>query len=113
MRADEATLLDIAGAAQRILTFIDDVDRDTFLSDAEKQSAVLFQLLVIGEATKRLSDEFHHLNSSIPWRQASGMRDRLIHGYDAIDFERVWNTVSIDISDLLARLEPLLPVNPE
>ena len=37
------------------------------------------------------------------------MRDTLIHGYDEVDFEKVWQDATAEVPDLLARLEPLLP----
>lgn len=39
----------------------------------------------------------------------AGMRDQLIHGYDAIDLEEVWNTVTRDVPEVLGKLEPLVP----
>jgi uncharacterized protein with HEPN domain len=57
MGRDEGTLLDIAKAARAILTFVQDVQKEDFLVDFKTQSAVLYQLIVIGEAVKRLSFE--------------------------------------------------------
>jgi len=72
-------------------------------------SAILHQLLVIGEAVKRLSDEFRGRDSQIPWIRIAGMRDKLIHAYDAVDLDEVWNTVSKDIAPLISLLEGLVP----
>ena len=52
-------------------------------------SAVLHQLMILGEAAKRLSDEFRETHDHIPWTDAARMRDRLIYGYDAIDLDIV------------------------
>jgi uncharacterized protein with HEPN domain len=57
MGRDEGALLDIAKAARAILTFVQDVQKEDFLVDFKTQSAVLYQLIVIGEAVKRLSFE--------------------------------------------------------
>jgi uncharacterized protein with HEPN domain len=54
MERDKATLLDIARAARFVLEFIRDMDKAAFLTDPKTQSAVLHQLMVIGEAVKRL-----------------------------------------------------------
>lgn len=108
MHRDEATLLDIATAARQIQQFIDGLTREAFLKDTKTQSAVLHQLLVIGEATKRLSDEFRSENSEIQWRLMAGMRDILIHAYDTVDFEEVWKTAAKDVPELLSKIQPLL-----
>jgi uncharacterized protein with HEPN domain len=65
--------------------------------------------MVIGEAVKRLSLEFRARHSGIPWSDIAGMRDHLIHGYDIVDLEEVWKTVTVDVPDLLTALEPLAP----
>ena len=64
---DDIVLKDIANAAQLIVSFIDGFDRDSFIDDWKTRSAVLYQLTVIGEAVKRLSDEFRSQHTSIPW----------------------------------------------
>jgi len=109
MPRDDATVLDIVLACRRILRFASGLSRQTFLDDEKTQSAVVHQLLLIGEATKRLSDAFRDSHPGIPWRDIARMRDRLIHHYDAVDLDEVWKTIEADVPDLLARLEPLVP----
>ncbi len=89
--------------------FKGDLDTSAFLDDLKTQSAILHQLLVLGEAVKRLSEGFRMSHSEVPWRMIAGMRDKLIHGYDDVDLDEVWKTVSTDIPHLIARLEPLEP----
>jgi uncharacterized protein with HEPN domain len=85
------------------------VDERDFLQDERLQSAVQYQLLVIGEAVKRLSDTFKSAHVDVPWRQIAGMRDRLIHGYDDVDAQEVWRTARRDVPALLDRLGSGLP----
>jgi len=66
--------------------------------------------MVVGEAVKRLSPEFRAKHSGIPWSLIAGMRDKLIHHYDSVDFEQVWRSVDTDIPDLLSYVEALAPV---
>ena len=112
MRQDEATLLDIAKAAQLIQVFIGGMAKEEFLDDLKTQSSVLYQLLVIGEAVKRLSREFRAQRDDIPWALMAGMRDHLIHAYDTVDWEEVWKTATSDVPGLLVKIEPLLPKKP-
>jgi uncharacterized protein with HEPN domain len=79
------------------------------MDDTKSQAAGLHELLLIGEATKRLSDGFRDDHPSIPWTEMAGMRDRLIHDYRNVGLQEVWNTVSRDMPDLLDRIEPLVP----
>lgn len=109
---DPAILLDIFIAATRVRQFVGHMDSSAFQADLKTQSAVLHQLLVIGEATKRLSRDFRALHPGIPWMQMSGMRDQLIHGYDDVDLSEVWSTATVDIPKLLADIEPLVPRPP-
>lgn len=110
MSRDEATLLvDIDVAAERIADFVQGYTFDRFVTDDKTSSAVLYQIGVIGEAVKRLSEPFRLAHSSIPWSQMAGMHNHVIHGYDAVDFETVWETATRSIPELRAALAPLLP----
>ena len=109
MPRDESILLDVARAAQLILEFKQGLDKATFLGDFKTQSAILHQLMIMGEAVKRLSAEFRADHPEIPWALIAGMRDKLIHGYDIVDLDRVWKTAQKDVPELLALIEPLLP----
>jgi uncharacterized protein with HEPN domain len=112
MRRDEATLLDIARCARLIEQFIQGFDRAAFLEDAKTQAAVLHQMVLIGEAAKRLSPEFRERHADIPWRDVCGMRDRVIHQYDRVDLDLVWEAAARETPRLLRLLEPLLPPSP-
>ncbi len=112
MDRDNASLLDIARAARLTLDFCRGMTKAQFLNDLKTQSAVLHQLLILGEAVKRLSDDFRQQHATIPWRLIAGMRDKLIHGYDSIDLNEVWKTTSQDMPNLLNQLDPLLPKKP-
>jgi uncharacterized protein with HEPN domain len=113
MERDDATLLDIARAAELISQFVGALSKEQFLSDLKTQSAVLHQLTVLGEAMKRLSPSFRTDHPILPWSLMAGMRDHLIHGYDVVDLEEVWNTARNDIPDVLTKITPLLPQQPE
>ncbi|MBL6962096.1 MAG: DUF86 domain-containing protein [Anaerolineales bacterium] len=77
------------------------------IDDWKTRSAVLYQLTVVGEAVKRLSKEFRAQHTHIPWALIAGMRDHLIHGYDLVDWDEVWQTAKKDIPDLLLKIEQL------
>ena len=109
MPRDEAVLLDIARAARLVLEFKRHMDKAAFLQDIKTQSAILHQLMVMGEAVKRLSLDFRAEHPEIPWSLLAGIRDKLIHGYDIVDLNEVWKTADTDVPELLRLVEPLLP----
>ena len=109
MPRDEATLLDMLRAARLALQFRDRLNKVGFLGDLKTQAAVLHELLVLGEAAKRLSPERRSQNPDIPWRAIMGMRDRLVHGYDDVDLDLVWKTINDDLPTLIERLDKLAP----
>ena len=105
MIIDESIFLKhILSAVDEIEKFTKGVGREDFLRSSEKQSAVVRQLEIIGEAVKNLSEEFKSKQSDIPWRDISSMRDNLIHEYFGVDLEVVWETVKEDLADLKSEL---------
>lgn len=108
MQRDTATVSDILKAARFVLVFIGDSNEDDFRNDYKTQAAVLHELLIIGEAAKRLSPDFRAAHPTVPWPHMAGMRDILIHNYDDVDLDAVWKTIRIDIPALIAALEPLV-----
>lgn len=109
MWRDEATLLDILRAARLVVEFRGRLEKTAFLSDLKTQAAILHELLVLGEAAKRLSGAFRDSHPEVPWKAIAGMRDRLLHGYDDVDLELVWKTVDEDVPALIRRVEGLAP----
>ena len=109
MADDRATILDMVLACRRIGRFIAGVDEAAFVGSEEKRWAVVSQLSIVGESVRRLSPTFREAHPQFAWRQIAGMRDRLIHGYDKIDWSVVWVTATQDVPKLMVELEPLLP----
>jgi uncharacterized protein with HEPN domain len=70
--------------------------------------AVVRALEIIGEATKRLPESLRNKYSEIPWKDMAGMRDRIIHGYDAVNLEIVWTTVKTRIPELKPKIQRIL-----
>ncbi len=109
MQRDDATLLDIARFCQQILVLTAGMNKGTFEQDIRTQLAVLYEIAVLGEAVKRLSTAFQDQHSAIPWKDIAGMRDKVIHQYDRVKLDLVWEVVQREIPTLLENLSPLLP----
>jgi uncharacterized protein with HEPN domain len=97
---DDAYIQHIRDAIASIETYISKLDEPSFQSSQLIQDAVIRQLMIIGEAAKRLSGDFKSAHPDVPWRQIAGMRDKLVHDYLGIDLGAVWDTATIDVPSL-------------
>jgi len=102
MKDDSIYIDHILNSINRILDYISGKDQEAFEADLVTQDAVVRQLEVIGEATKRVSKGLRSKNPDIPWSDMAGMRDVLIHDYIDVDLGVVWKTASEDIPNLKA-----------
>lgn len=112
MSRDEAHLLDIFKAVRLAIEFQGAASKEEFVADLKTQSAVIHQLLVVGEAVKRLSPEFRAAHPEIPWKLIAGTRDKLIHFYEGVDVDEIWQMITVDLPPLLGWVEPFLPPSP-
>ncbi|MEK7773100.1 MAG: DUF86 domain-containing protein [Deltaproteobacteria bacterium] len=113
MSRDASYLLDILLHAKDAAEFTADMSKEAFLSDHKCQFAVIRCFEVIGEAAKHLSKNTQMTNSDIPWAKMAKMRDLLIHAYQRVDLDEVWDTVKNDIPTLIASIERLIPPEDE
>lgn len=93
----ELFLDDIIEASGRISAYIKNLESDAFMKDTMIQDAVIRNFEIIGEAIKYLPDDFKNKYPYIKWRGASGMRDKLIHGYFGVDLSILWSTAKKDL----------------
>ncbi len=82
----------------------DDLDRDRMLV-----LAIVRDVEIIGEAASRTTSAMQQAHPNVPWAQIIAMRNRLTHPYFDVDLQVVWDTVTVDLSQLIALLEPLVP----
>ena len=109
MSRDDAAILDMLRAARLATEFVGDKDLVALEENLQLQSSVLFQLLVLGEAVKRLSEQFRDRHPEIPWKRIAGLRDRIIHRYDELNLEVIWETIQQDLPGLVDFLERIAP----
>lgn len=82
--------------------------RDKFFNDETLKRAFVRSIEIIGEATKKLSDELKQNYPNIEWKAIAGMRDRLIHDYFGIDYEIVWDVVINKIPQLHTEIQQII-----
>ena len=94
-------------AARDACTYTEGVSHEDFLADKRTQQAVILNRLIIGEVATQLLKEYDAFlvqHPEVPWRSMKGRRNRMAHGYFAINLEVVWDTVPIALPALLERL---------
>ena len=79
-----------------------------FMADETLRRAFVRSLEIIGEAAKKVPDDFRAQHPAIAWRAMAGMRDRLIHDYFGVDFELVWDVVQHHVPTLRAQVAAIL-----
>lgn len=67
--------------------------------------SMLFRLIQVYENAKRLSDDYKETRKDIPWRNISGLRNRVVHDYGNVDLEVVYSTLTVDVPDLIKMFE--------
>lgn len=77
-------------------------------SDRQLNLALVRLMEVVGEAATRVPEEFRARHPQVPWRDVADLRNRLIHGYDTVDFDRLWVILRQDIPPLIDQLETIL-----
>ncbi len=82
--------------------------KDAFFADDMVQDAVFRNFLVIGEATKRLSAEIRAMDDAIPWKAMAGMRDVMVHRYEGIQPDLVWQVIEAELPGLERHLLEML-----
>lgn len=105
MRDDELRLTDIKSCCRKIIRFTQGMSQDDFTANELVFDAIMHNLLVIGEASNYLSDEFQTAHPHIEWRKLVGLRNIVAHHYFGIDSDIVWDIVTTKVPELLEQLD--------
>lgn len=98
---------DIADAIQKARSFCSGMTFQSFAEDEKTIYAVLRAIEVIGEAAKKVPAEIRKKYPDIPWKDITGMRDKLAHDYFGVDLQTVWTTVQVDLPAVLPLFQGL------
>jgi len=99
---------DILDAMDKAEILVEGFAYEEFETDFRTNFAVIRALEIIGEAAKRLPVSLREQYPAIPWRGMAGMRDRIIHGYDTVDLQIVWDVVKQDIPEIKPQIQQIL-----
>jgi len=121
MSRDDTYLVDILESAKIALDYVFDKSWDEFYEDIQCQDAVVRRTLaphcvwcsagveIIGEAARRVSQATRDKYPQIPWREMTSMRNLVIHEYDVVDINQVWDTVQNKLPPLIEELTKIVP----
>ncbi len=99
---------DILSAIKKINKFCKGIGKDDFMKNELLMDAVVRNLEIIGEASSKLTASFRERRKTVEWRKIIGMRNRIIHAYDTINFEIVWDVVREDLPELRKKLKAII-----
>jgi len=105
---DQTRLQHMLGHASEAVDMVRGKRRDDLKRDRILQLALVRLVEIVGEAATQVSIEGQRRYVSIPWPVVRGMRNRLVHGYDRVDLDVLWDTIECDLPPLIAELRSIL-----
>lgn len=109
---DPALLWDMAEASRKVSNFVHDITLEQFASDEMRHAAVERQIIIIGEAARRISLVFKEAHPEIPWAQMVGLRNLVTHEYEKVDLQIIWKIANENVPELTRLLAPLISSQP-
>jgi len=107
-RDDQVSLRDMLNYAREAVALLGDASQEELARERIIQLALTRLVEIVGEAANRVSPETQQRYSEVPWALIIGMRNRLAHGYDVIDLDLLWYTVTVDLPPLIAVLNKIM-----
>lgn len=98
----------ILDEADYIISKSKELNKKSFLKDETLKRAFVRSIEIIGEAVKRLPDDFRKKHGAVDWKAMAGTRDKLIHDYFGIDYDIVWDIITVEIPELRKQIKKIL-----
>ena len=108
MSRDDAYLFDILESSRTALEYMHGKTHEEFSKDMLLQDAVVRRLEIIGEASGRVSSETQKKYAHLPWQAMKGTRNRIIHEYDSIELDIIWDIIQQDLPLLVNELKKIV-----
>jgi uncharacterized protein with HEPN domain len=105
---DAVRLRHMLDHAREAVSLVARKERGDLDTDRVLQLALVRLIEIVGEAARRVSEETQTRHPQIPWPQVISTRNRLVHGYDFVDHDILWETITDDLPALIAQLEQII-----
>ena len=106
-RDDAFSVRDMLDHAREATGLLGGIDRQGLRRNRVLQLALTRLVEIVGEAANRVSAGARKEYPSVPWPHIIGMRNRLVHGYDVVDYDLLWDTITTDLPSPVSRLPSL------
>ncbi|MFO7866383.1 MAG: HepT-like ribonuclease domain-containing protein [Candidatus Aminicenantes bacterium] len=107
-RDEPVSFKDMLNHASEAVDLLGNLCKEELKESRIMQLALTRLMEITGEAANRISSSTKKENPDIPWEQIIGMRNRLIHGYDVIDYDLLWDTVNYDLPPLINSIKKII-----
>ena len=107
-RNDPKRLRDILQAIDTIFKYVGNRDMEAFFADMMAYHAVIYNIMIMGEAANMLTFEFREKHSETQWKQITNMRNFLIHGYHNVEEDLVWEAISVGLPPIREQIAKYL-----
>lgn len=91
----------------KILSYCDGMDYEAFSRDSKLVEACVFNLSQMGELANRVDDDFSKAHPEIPWRYIYGLRNRIVHDYEGVNLQLIWEIIEDDLAPLRQNLKKI------
>lgn len=97
---NEIVVKKLIAYAEKILRYCEGVSYEDFLADSKLVEACVFNLSQMGELANRTDEEFRSIHKDIPWRFIYGLRNRIVHDYEGVNLQLIWQIIAEDLEPL-------------
>lgn len=107
-RDDSVSLRQMLDHGREAIRMVERRSRDELGTDRMFALALIQLVQIVGEAAQRVSALCRDRHPQVPWSQIIGLRNRLIHGYDSVDYDILWRIVTLDLPALVTSLQTVV-----
>lgn len=97
----------LAAYSEKVIGYCEGLDHEQFAADTKLVEACVFNLSQMGELANRVDESFAQEHSDIPWRLLYGLRNRIVHDYEGVNLQLIWEIIQDDLPQLLASLRKI------
>ena len=93
--------------SRKLMDYCAGLSYEQFAADTKLVEACVFNLSQMGELANRVDSDFASAHSEIPWRLLYGLRNRIVHDYEGVNLQLIWEIISDDIPPLVEALQKI------